>query len=248
MEKFLTPEMTERVAAMTFDERNDFWYNEYRTYILTLPIPALLTLSNSADDIRFSAQAALMSRMEEAGLRGGITPCCGNKYEWKDTAAALSHIKSSPCPMGFQIIDGKCVCDCKKKCDTPELAKAHQIKIGICLHERKRLQKLFCVVCEHQSETKKQHEEHLASKTHHKTANPVNLTCDVCKVVCRTKKEFDRHCAGKQHIYKADPSHRPNYTCSCCKITCSTQKQFDAHQQTNKHTKNMENYTNASPS
>jgi hypothetical protein len=244
MEYRITPEMEQRLTAMSYEDRQIFWNTEYPEYMKAMPIADLLFLAQSTLPIRIEARVLLETRIEDAGLKGGVAPCCGYKFDWRSTAQALAHIKTSPCPMGFQIIDGKCICDCTRVCGTPEDALAHQHKIGNCLHDRRRRQALFCVVCEHQSETKKQHEEHLASTTHYKTANPVKLTCDCCEVVCRTKKEFDRHCAGKQHKYKADPSNRPTYSCSCCTITCSTQKQFEAHQQTNKHKKNMETKTN----
>ena len=242
----LTPELEARVNAMTHAERRLFWdEGEYRAYMETLPVPTLLTMAHSTHTIRTDARVVLMKKMEDAGLKKGadgyIVPCCGQLFQWRHTAIALSHIKHSPCPNGFMIMDGKCVCDCKKKCDSPENAMAHQIKVGNCLMERKRLQTIYCFVCEYQSQTKKQHEEHLASKTHDKKANPIKLTCDCCEVVCRTKKEFDRHCAGKQHIYKANPM---SLTCACCKITCLSRRQMETHEQTNKHKKNMETNTN----
>ena len=241
----LTSELKARVNAMTYAEGRVFWDTEYPEYVKTLPVADLLTLANSTQDIRNMAQTLLMCKMEEAGLKKGadgyIVPCCGQLFQWRLTAVALSHIKHSPCPNGFTITDGKWVCDCKRKYDTPELVQAHLKNFGNCLHERKRLQTIYCVVCEHQSQTKKQHEEHLASKAHDKKVNPVKLTCECCEVVCRTKKEFDRHCAGKQHIYKANPM---SLTCACCKITCLSRRQMETHEQTNKHKKNMETLTN----
>lgn len=236
----LTPELKARVEAMTYDERRLFWDTEYPEYIKTLPISNILTLANSTQDIRIEARVVLQTRMEDAGLKRNtdgsyMARCCGQSYDWRMTAAALGHIKHSPCPNGFTITDGKCVCDCKRKCETPEDAMAHQIKVGNCLHDRKRRQQLFCAVCEHQSETKKQHEEHLASKSHDKKANPVNLTCNACEVICRTLKEYERHCAGKLHIYKTNPV---SLTCECCKITCLSRRQMEAHKETNKHKKN----------
>lgn len=239
----LTPEMKERVDAMPDAERNTFWWTEFDEYMNTLPIADLMMITERVPYKRVAAISSIVKKMEDAGLkRTGVweyaVPCCGNIYGWRQTATALEHIKHSPCPAGFTIVDGMCVCDCKRKCETPELAKAHQSKVGNCLHERRRRQKLFCVVCEHQSETTKQYEEHIATKTHEKKANPINLTCDACKITCRSPKEFERHCKGKHHLFKINPALRPSYVCECCKITCLSAKQLEAHNETNKHKKN----------
>jgi len=139
--------------------------------------------------------------------------------------------------MGFSIIDGKCVCDCKRKFDRPQDAMEHQRKIGNCLQYRRSRQALFCVICEHQCETKKDLEEHKQTKSHIKKENPIKLICDACEVSCRTKKEYDRHCEGKQHKFRTDPATRPNLTCSACKITCTSQRKYEAHLETAKHLK-----------
>jgi hypothetical protein len=239
----MTPELEARVSVMSYEDRRAFWDDEYPAYVKTLPVADLVFLANGTNDIRFTARPLLVERMREAGLLAGpevltcIAPCCGALFDWKQAQSGLNHIKHSPCPMGFSIQDGKCVCDCKRKFDTPQEAMGHQQRIGVCLHYRKQRQALFCVICEHQCESKKDLEEHKKTKSHIKKENPITLVCDVCEVSCRTKKEYDRHCAGKMHTFRTDPATRPSLTCSACKVVCSSQRKYDAHLQTAKHLK-----------
>ena len=239
----LTPELEATLDAMSFEDRRAWWDNEYPTYVATLPVADLLILASGTLDIRYTARCLVMDRMREAGLLPTaddftcITPCCGMPHTWKDARSGLNHVKHSPCPMGFSIVEGKCVCDCKKKCDTPQLAMEHQRKIGNCLVDRRSRQALFCSLCEHQCESKKDLEAHKQTKSHLKLENPVKLHCEVCEVSCRTAKEYARHCEGKLHLFRTDPATRPTLTCSVCKITCSSQRKYDAHLTTAKHLK-----------
>lgn len=239
----LTPEMAATLEAMSYEDRRAWWDNDYPAYVKTLPVADLLALASGTNDYRFDARTLLVEHMRKAGLLEGsddmtcVAPCCGQRYGWNSTMTALHHIKHSPCPSGFSIVEGKCVCDCKRTFDTPQEALAHQHRIGNCLAYRRQRQALFCVLCEHQCETKKDLEEHKKTKSHLKLENPVNLHCDACEVSCRTKKEFDRHCEGKLHKFRTDPATRPTLTCAACKITCSSQRKYEAHLETAKHLK-----------
>jgi hypothetical protein len=238
----LTPELEAKLDAMTFEVRRAWWENDYPEYVATLPVADLLILANGTQDIRYTARPLLIQRMREAGLIAVddftcMTPCCGQHHKWNEAQSGIAHIKHSPCPFGFSVVEGKSVCDCKRKFDTPNEAREHQRKIGNCLHYRRERQALFCVICEHQCETKKDLEAHKQSKSHIKKENPIKLICDVCEVSCRTKKEYDRHCEGKLHKFRTDPATRPNLTCSACKITCSSQRKYEAHLLTAKHLK-----------
>ncbi len=238
----LTPELEAKLDAMAFEERHKWWNNEYLEYVATLPVSDLMFLASGTQDIRYTARGLLEERMLEGGLlrrdeNSCMTPCCGQYYDWKSAQAGLNHIKHSPCPAGFSIEEGKCVCDCKKKFDTPQQAMEHQRKIGNCLAYRRERQALFCTLCEHQCATKKELEDHKQSKSHIKKENPIKLICDACEVTCRTKKEYDRHCDGKLHKFRTDPATRPNLTCSACKITCTSQRKYEAHLLTAKHLK-----------
>ena len=242
----LTPELEAEVSAMTPNDRCDWFYNRLHEHLATLSVEALFPLADDTkEEHRHRAREYIMVHMCQAGLLRDetkidptcIAPCCGQPFTWRQVRGALGHIKHSPCPSGFSIIDGKCVCDCKKKCDTPQLAMEHQRKIGNCLQVRISRQALFCVLCEHQCESKKDLEDHKQTKSHIKKENPIKLICDACEVSCRTKKEYERHCEGKMHKFRTDPATRPNLTCSACKITCTSQRKYEAHLLTAKHLK-----------
>ena len=239
----LTPDLKAKLEAMSYDERRTWWDEQYPDYVKSLPVADLLVIASSKNEFRFMAQEVLVERMRQAGLLDGPelmtcrAPCCGSVYRWESTQGALNHIKHSPCPSGFSLVEGKCVCDCKRTFDTPQEANDHQRRVGNCLVYRRERQALFCTLCEHQCQTKKDLEAHKTTKSHLKLENPINLICDVCEVKCRTKKEFDRHCEGKLHKFRTDPATRPTLTCSACKVVCSSQRKYEAHLETAKHLK-----------
>lgn len=239
----LPPEYRKQFEVMSEEEVYDWFETKYDDVVKQMSVEDQLYVAKGHCEV---ARRLLEARMVEVGFTWSCyaygenlyhAPCCGSRYAWDRVEHALEHVRHSPCPHGFTILEGKCVCDCKRKCDSPKEALAHQDRIGNCLEERRRRQRLFCTLCEHQSDTKKEHEAHTQSKTHIKKANPVVLVCEVCEVSCRTRKEYERHCQGKLHLFRTDPATRPNLTCSVCKTTCSSQRNMDAHLLTAKHLK-----------
>lgn len=238
----LPPPTADMVSALPHEDRRAWFETEYPTLLASMSVADLLFVANGTTDYRFTARPLLMDRMTDAGLSHGpndtcLAPCCGQPYEWRSTASALAHITHSPCSRGFRIVEGRCVCDCKRTFATPQEAHEHQRKIGNCLDYRRTRQALFCTLCEHQCESKKDLEAHTQSKSHLKLEHPVKLHCEVCEVSCRTPNEYARHCEGKLHKFRTDPATRPMLTCSVCKITCSSQRKYDAHLTTAKHLK-----------
>ena len=159
---------------------------------------------------------------------------CGQGFQLDHILAVPRHFhEDGTCVNGFNK-DYKCCCG--RQFNTLYDANKHRINAG-CLARKRELERLYCKTCEFQAYTKKQLEEHCATKQHYLKTHPDEFVCSVCDVRCRCKAEFMRHCEGKQHQYKANPESRPKLYCEICDVKCLSQKQFQTHLLTRKHLK-----------
>lgn len=159
---------------------------------------------------------------------------CGQGFQLDHIQVIPKHFnEDGTCANGF---NKDYTCCCGREFRTLADANRHRLNAG-CLARKRELERLYCKTCEFQAYTKKQLDEHCATKQHYLKTHPDEFVCAPCNVRCRCKAEYMRHCEGKQHIYKTNPESKPKLYCETCDVKCLSQKQFQTHLATRKHLK-----------
>lgn len=159
---------------------------------------------------------------------------CGKGFQVDHIEVIPKHFNDDgTCANGFNK-DRKCCCG--REFSTLADANRHRVNME-CLARKRELERLYCKACEFQPKTKKELDEHCATKQHYLKTHPDEFLCVPCDVRCRCKAEYMRHCEGKQHIFKTNPEAKPKLYCETCDVKCLSQKQFQTHLATRKHSK-----------
>lgn len=198
--------------------------------------------SHQRSRFRANANSVLTERIEALDLPvskesiGWTHNCdyCGQVFMPDNIGKIRGHFNDDgTCVNGFNK-DYKCCCG--REFSTLTDANRHRLNAD-CLGRKRELERLYCKACEFQPYSKKQLDEHCATKQHYLKTHTDEFVCKTCDIKCRGKAHYMRHCEGKQHIFKSSPDARPKLYCETCDVKCLSQKQYQTHLATKKHLK-----------